>query len=163
MFMNETEYAEQYAPSLPSLAMHIRRILTHLFVEKGRSLMHFQLTTQDGGKRSLREDSDDEMAGPDPFRNETVLGEGNEAYRVYDQLGDVPTAGAGMQGSGLPVGFEQEQAFSRSASGSLQRARRLRCRVGEIAAAFHILFGNLKKGLNVRGEITSIFYQKLEV
>ncbi len=37
-------------------------------------------------------DSDDEMAAPDPFKEETVLGEGNEAYRIFDQLGDVPTA-----------------------------------------------------------------------
>ena len=36
------------------------------------------------------------MAGPDPYRSEIVLGEGNEAYRVYDQLGDVPTAGVGL-------------------------------------------------------------------
>ena len=40
------------------------------------------------------------MAGPDPFQSETVLGEGNEAYRVFDQLGDVPTAGVGMPGGG---------------------------------------------------------------
>ena len=66
---------------------------------------------KDGKRRSLREDSDDEMAGPDPFRNETVLGEGNEAYRVYDQLGDVPTAGGGMQGGGNATGNRQGQAF----------------------------------------------------
>lgn len=47
---------------------------------------------QAGTKLQLREDSDEEMAGPDPYRKETVIGEGNEAYRVYDQPGDVPTA-----------------------------------------------------------------------
>lgn len=55
---------------------------------------------QAGSKRQLREDSDEEMAGPDPYRSETVLGEGNEAYRVFDQPGDVPTPGRGASGVG---------------------------------------------------------------
>ena len=65
---------------------------------------------KDGKKRSLREDSDDEMAGPDPFQNETVLGEGNESYRVYDQLGDVPTAGVDMRGGDYAAGGKLGQA-----------------------------------------------------
>ena len=63
---------------------------------------------QAGNKRSLREDSDDEMAGPDPYRNETVLGEGNEAYRVFDQPGDVPIANEGYTGTQAPVARPQE-------------------------------------------------------
>lgn len=47
------------------------------------------------GKRKRDVDSDEEMAAPDPFKNETVLGEGNEAYRIYDEPGDVPTAQGG--------------------------------------------------------------------
>ena len=38
------------------------------------------------------DDSDDEMAGPDPYSGEVVLGEGNEAYRVYDDPAAVPAA-----------------------------------------------------------------------
>ena len=36
-------------------------------------------------------DSDDEMTGKDPFRDEVVLGEGEEGYRELDDLNDVPT------------------------------------------------------------------------
>ena len=42
--------------------------------------------------KSRLDDSDDEMAGPDPYSGEVVLGEGNEAYRVYDDPAAVPAA-----------------------------------------------------------------------
>ena len=45
----------------------------------------------DAGKARL-DDSDDEMAGPDPYSGEVVLGEGNEAYRVYDDPAALPAA-----------------------------------------------------------------------
>lgn len=46
-------------------------------------------------------DSDDEMAGPDPYRSDVVLGEGNEAYRVFDEADATPAAdGNGYHSAG---------------------------------------------------------------
>lgn len=47
------------------------------------------------------------MAGPDPFQKDTYVGEGNEAYRVYDQLeGDVPLANGNGMAPPLPSAHE---------------------------------------------------------
>ena len=45
-------------------------------------------------------DSDEEMTGTDPYREEMVLGEANEAYRVFDDPQDLPSASTGTHYAG---------------------------------------------------------------